>query len=218
MMPTQTVDWTTDIRERRGNSTPRVFRVTCGACGYTRMLIRADAKKAERTGGCFQCAQKAKAKQGFAAMAGRFGHRWAMRHVQAYREANPTRPELDMADLLADLGVYFRREVELSTKAHGRKKWTCLLDFVVYHDGREFVIEVDGEHWHSMPGRAQLDRRKNRLLKRRHIPLLRVTDADVKSGRGEPMVIEFLHLAVAADDPLSGDVLMHPDLMLLAAV
>lgn len=123
-----------------------------------------------------------------------------MRHVQAYREAHPTRPESNIADVLADLGLRFRREVPLATKAHGRRKWTCLLDFVIDYAGREWVLEVDGAHWHSMPGRDRLDRRKNRLLKRRRIPFLRISDADALTGQARTMIIEFLHLDVNTAD------------------
>ena len=123
-----------------------------------------------------------------------YGWRWAMRHAQAYYEANPSKPERQMMKLLDKLGVYYRREVPLATKATGRKKWVCLLDFVVYVDGREHAIEVDGIYVHSLESHAKSDKRKARLLKRRGIPLLRVTDADLKHGKAKQRVIDFLNL------------------------
>lgn len=202
-MPEQIVDWTTFTHEPRAGKSTRVYRVTCMGCGYTRTLRKPDAKKAERTGGCFPCSQKAKAAQGFAAMADRWGHRWAMRHVQAHREANPSKPEQTMAALLDDLGVDWRREVPLTTKSSGRKKRVYLLDFVVSHAGREWAIEVDGVYFHTTnPRTMRNDKLKTRLLKRRNFPLLRVTDDDLKHGRAEQMVIAYLglDLTTAADD------------------
>lgn len=195
-MPQQQVNWAQPDIEVRSGRNNNVYPVTCLGCGYTRKLRRCDATKAVDNGSCYLCSQKVKAAQGYAAAVDRWGARWVVPHVQAYREAHPSKPEQQMSALLDRLGIQHRREVMLPTKCSGRKRRVYLIDFMLYHDGREHALEVDGIYYHTTnPATIRNDKLKTRFLKRRHIPLLRVTDADLKQDRAEALIVAFLDLA-----------------------
>jgi len=179
------VDWATPNAEGQ-------YHVYCPECDDWRWLSKRSAKDAERRQSiCFLCSQKAKAELGFRAMVKKYGWRWAMRHVQDHRLKNPMPSETLVANLLNDLGVEYVPEYALATKASGRKKWVCLVDFMVVCRGQMWAIEINGGV-HKLPHKIKNDKRKARLLKRRGIPLLVLTAEQVESGESHPHIWEFL--------------------------
>lgn len=188
-MPPQIADFRPEARtrERRGQTVFTCYPVTC-ACGHRRTMKRADANKAVATGACGRCSARMKGKKGFAVMAGRFGQKWAMRHVQAYQLEHPSKPEQIVEKLLAALGVGCQRQVWLATKAHGRRQWVCLLDFTFEVGQFTVALEVDGAYWHGLPGRSRSDRRKTSLCRRRGIVLVRISDGELTSANGRERV------------------------------
>lgn len=167
----------TERRTRTVNGKPRTdtyVYVACPRCGALRWLRLDVARKGSV---CYRCAQTAKAQRGDAAMAARYGQKWALRHVRAYRLAHPSPLEREVERLLARLGVPYEREVELRTKAHGRRQRAYLIDFMV----AGVAIEVNGGV-HGLPAKRLADRRKKALLTRRGIPLLVLTEAEIRGG------------------------------------
>lgn len=185
------IDWRRgEVRERVVSGRTRretYYPAVCLDCGSERWLRKHDALKAEP---CKACDSRTKGKRGFAATAKRYGQKWAVAHVQRYRLDHPSSLETAVALTLDDMGVVYQREVEIRTKATGKRQKAYLLDFVVMVDGEQRVIEVDGAFVHSQ--HTARDKRKSALLKRRHIPLLRLTEADIRAGRTEQMLKEFL--------------------------
>ncbi len=56
-------------------------------------------------------------------------------------------------------------------------------------------IEVDGEFVHSLPGRSRVRRNKKSLITRRHLRLVVLTEADIRAGRTEQILITFLEVS-----------------------
>lgn len=187
------VDWSAGVvfeQVVRGKTRrARRYPVTC-ACGAVRWLTASDARRA---GLCYQCSQRHKAALGYAAMVARYGEKWAVRHVQAYRLAHPSTLEQAVTLILRDLRVSFEREYWLATRATGRRQHVYLVDFLVHVGGVAYAIEVNGEWAHSH--HAKRDKLKLRLLKRRGFPTLVLEEADIRAGRAEQMLVDFLDLA-----------------------
>jgi hypothetical protein len=185
------IDWSTwDYRIYYSCGKPRrerIYRVSCD-CGGDRWLRINDARKAVRKQSpCFSCSQARKAKLGFQAMVKRHGWRWAMRHVQAYRrqmidEGKAPKSEDMVAALLDAMGFDYVREYALATKAHGRRKWVCLIDMMVVRGDQMWAVEVNGG-CHKLPAKQRNDRRKRSLLTRRGIPMLTISDADLPDAQ-----------------------------------
>lgn len=172
------------------------FPVYC-VCGNVRWLKKADALKAvsDDAGPCYHCAQSAKGTKGYAAAVAKHGERWVVPHVQAYRLAHPSSLESAVTLLLDEMGATYRREVMLCTKSSGKKRRCHLLDFVVTLDGLglDVVIDVRGAYVHAKPDMVRRDTLKMRLLKRRHIPVKVIEEADIRAGRAETLIADFLH-------------------------
>lgn len=184
-MPTQTVLWDTPAVEVRSGKNVKTFVTTC-SCGYRRNLRRSSAQHAEQTGACRRCSNAAKAPLGFRAMVKKHGYYWAMRHVHATQEAKVSKPERWMMELLERLGIYYQRNILIKTKTRGRKRWACQLDFYIWLNGVQVALEIDGEYVHAInPAHQRNAIRKARLFKRRGIPLLRITDQEIKRGEAE---------------------------------
>jgi hypothetical protein len=166
------------------------YPVTC-ACGQVRWLTASDARRA---GDCFRCAQRRKAAMGYEAMVARYGEKWAVHHLQAYRLEHPSSLEQAVMLTLSDLHVSYRREVWLATKASGRKQRVYLVDFIVTVRGIDYAIEVNGEWAHRH--HARRDQLKLRLLRRRGYPVLVLTEADIRAGRTESLLKAFLDLDI----------------------
>lgn len=156
-------------------------------CEHMRLLRASDARKAERKQSpCFMCAQKRKAKLGYAAMCARWGEKWAVRHMQRWQLEHPNRDENAVARMLDALGVRYQRQYWLATKASGKRQRVYLLDFVVDF---EYVIQVNGGV-HVLHERR--DRRCRSLIKRRGMKLLELTTQDVRGGDALPRLKQFL--------------------------
>lgn len=187
----QTVSWATPITEVRRSKAVTTYPTTC-KCGYRRNLRRPAALHAEKTGACRRCSNAAKAPLGFRAMARKYGFCWAMNHVHATQETKISRPEQLMMRLLDKLGIHYQRNILIKTKTRGRKRWACQLDFYVWMNGVQVALEIDGEYVHAInPRHVKNDIRKARLFKRRGIPLLRITDQEIKRGEAESKLNNF---------------------------
>jgi hypothetical protein len=174
------------------------FAVRCANpdCERVRWLKRIDARKAEDEQRiCYHCKQAAHGALGWKVTKARYGEKIAVKHVQAYRLENPSTLEQAVGLALDDLGIReYRREEMICTKAHGRRRRCHLLDFVVSVDGVDHMIDVRGEYVHSQPDKQYRDRLMERLLKRRHVPLLVLLESDIRAGRAEAMLADFLKL------------------------
>lgn len=189
--PSSIIDWKRGElrpapRANRPDQRETYYPAIC-ICGNERWLKAADARKAEL---CGICQRRAAGKLGYAAMAAKYGEKWATRHVQAYRRENPSSLETAVAIILDDLGVRYEREFWLATKAHGKKQRVYLLDFMIA--GR-LAVEVNGAFVHSSDDAQRRDRRKKQLLKRRGYPLLTLTESDIRKGEAESLLVAFLN-------------------------
>ena len=66
-------------------------------------------------------------------------------------------------------------------------------DFLVFHQGKWGILEVDGEHWHP-PCRAVEDHERDRLFKAHGILFVEHYDADRCSEKPNEVVQEFLQI------------------------
>jgi very-short-patch-repair endonuclease len=182
-----TVNWT-PIRKQRvaGGRTinANYYAVTCltPGCGYRRELLGCDARKAAANDQCQRCLARRRGRNGWRVMASRYGRRWAMRHVQAYRLDHPSTLEQRVAGMLDRLRIQYEREHALSTKASGRRKNVYLIDFMLSIAGEQIAVEVDGTFVHSQPASIKRDKLKTRLLKRRGFRLIRLSEFEILSG------------------------------------
>lgn len=147
--------------------------VTCPDCGEVRFLRPVDAKKVKR---CRRCHLKSIAPLGWAATKAKYGEKIAVKHVQAYRLANPSSLEQKVTDTLDNLGVYYEREYWLQSTSGS----VYLVDFVVFQSGQDIAIEVNGEYVHQF--HTERDRRKRSLLRRRGYAVVELGDAQVNNG------------------------------------
>lgn len=187
------VDWgrgEVRTREVKGKTRrERYYPVLCPTCGDWRWLLKQAAQRAQaEQRQCGRCARAEIAPMGYAATARKYGVKFAVKHVQAHRRENPSTLEQAIALLLGDLGIDYEREVMICTKASGRKRRCHLADFVI--NGR--VIDVRGEYVHSSDDAKRRDTLFERLMKRRGVPMLVIWERDIKSGRAESMLTEFL--------------------------
>lgn len=53
------------------------------------------------------------------------------------------------------------------------------VDFAIEHNGRKVAIECDGLYWHSIPGRAERDEKRDKTLSDLGWTVLRFTDKDI---------------------------------------
>lgn len=197
-MPEQRADYTAKTREWRGRTRFTCYRVTCAACGYVRTMKRADAAKAVRNGSCKRCSAREKGAKGFRAAVIRHGFRWVLPHVRTYQFAHPSKPEQAVDRVLAGLGVGYERQHLLETRASGKKRWGCLLDFLVQVGGHRLGVEVNGAYWHNQPKHARADRRKRALCKRRGIVLVTLDAAALTTPAGRDHTADRLRVVVAS--------------------
>ena len=95
----------------------------------------------------------------------------------------PTRIEIAVAELLRGLEIKFVQQQPIGRYA---------VDFFLPHV--RLVIECDGTYWHSRPGAAEKDRRKDAFLLGAGYPVLRLPESLIKNGP----VAETIRTAVAA--------------------
>jgi hypothetical protein len=184
-MTTVKADW--DVQNSEGQ-----YAVYCPCCERWRWLSKRSAWQAVyKQSICFLCSQAKKAKLGFAAMVRIYGWRWAIRHVRDSQLENPQPTAVAVAQMLNEIGVEYVPEYQLATKARGRRKWVCLIDFMVVCRGMMWAIEVNGGV-HKLPHKIKNDKRKARLLKRRAIPLLVLSTEQVESGAFITLILQFL--------------------------
>ncbi|GAB4527972.1 MAG: hypothetical protein OHK0046_46340 [Anaerolineae bacterium] len=139
----------------------------CPACGTVRYLQPRDANRARQ---CRQCHLRQIAPLGYRATVRKYGEKWALRHVQSYHQSNPSSLEQLVADQLDALGIWYEREVLVTTTS--RKSW--LVDFVV----GGVAIEVNGAYVHSH--HLKRDRRKLRYLRRRYRYVLVLEETTIR--------------------------------------
>lgn len=177
------VDWTTANAEGQ-------YCVYCPECDDWRWLSKRSAKDAERRQSiCFLCSQARKAVLGYRAMARRWGEKWAVNHVQQWRMAHRTPEEAAVETWLDNLGLSYVSEYKVSTKAKGKRQRCYLVDVMICLQGNLYAIEIDGGV-HVLHSRR--DRRKASLLKRRGIPLLRLSNQQVHDSTYQSLISQFI--------------------------
>jgi len=196
-LPEQAIDLAAKTRERRGNTVFTCYAVTCLACGYRRTMKRADANKAVKNGSCNRCSARVKGAMGYRAAVARHGVGWVLPHVQAWQREHPSTPERVADTLVAALGAPYERQHMLQTRASGKAKWGCLLDFLIDTGGARLAVEVNG-FWHHKPQQQRADRRKRALCKRRGIVLVVIDSADLDTWAGRDRAWWRLNTALAS--------------------
>ena len=142
---------------------------------------KCGAKKSRGATVCKACHNRRIAPLGYAAMCKKYGEKWAVRHVQRSLLANPSDLEKLVGAALDTLGVSYEREHFLKTKTSGRKARAYLVDFMVSGSAGLVAIEINGDYVHQF--HSSRDKRKMSLLKRRGIPVIVLTDKDIKARR-----------------------------------
>jgi hypothetical protein len=94
---------------------------------------------------------------------------------------NPSKLERDMAIALENCGILYIPQYRL--KDNG---WPY--DFFI--PAGILLVEVDGDYWHSLPGRAERDAQKDELAKERGFELLRITETELKESGALSIVME----------------------------
>jgi hypothetical protein len=184
------IDWTQTKRHERfikGRSYVETrYLCICDLCQGERYLKKVDAQKDEI---CYRCTQRWKGKRGWLASNKTLRQRRQRAlGLQAYRREHPSDLEIAVKLTLDDLGVVYEIEPILQSKAGNFYHF----DFRV---GLHY-IEVDGEFVHSLPNKSRARRNKKALCKRRDLPFRAITEADIRAGRTEQILIEFLQLEV----------------------
>jgi very-short-patch-repair endonuclease len=115
-------------------------------------------------------------------MCDKYGEKWAVRHIRESLLAKPSDLEKLVMAALDSMHLRYEREYWLATKASGRKQRVYLVDFMVHVYGiGNVAIEVNGNYAHER--HEKRDKRKMRLMKRRGIPCIVLTDEDIKAPR-----------------------------------
>ncbi|WP_456762972.1 endonuclease domain-containing protein [Bradyrhizobium sp. USDA 4011] len=83
----------------------------------------------------------------------------------------PTSLERILYDALSTLGLTFERQ---------RRIGRFVVDAYLPTEG--VAIEVDGEYWHSRPENIERDKRKDDAFRGYNIPLVRISEAQARSG------------------------------------
>lgn len=138
----------------------------------------------------FQRAARAKVKReslqragaaGWASCAARYGNAWAGQVAAAWRRDHPSSLERQVSDWLHEFCVAFEREVAVDG---------VYADFVVADFG--LVVEVDGARWHGQERQAQ-DAFKDDVFAKHGYHVLRLLEADIKSGAAHAQLDQALH-------------------------
>jgi very-short-patch-repair endonuclease len=103
--------------------------------------------------------------------------------IEMYREGQPTSLELIVMKILDSLEIKY---------IHNFQMGPFSVDFWI--DSYNLVIEADGEYWHSLPGRASSDKRRDTWLTNRGYKILRLPESIIKSG-----CEDLISLALSAD-------------------
>lgn len=137
-------------RKNRPNRREMRFACTCQKCHETRWLRKSDAMRAQQ---CGRCQRVEAGRKGYAALVASHGRDFALTKVQAYRLANPSKPESLLAEMLSELQpAQYQREIVFAGATRN-----YILDFVLLANGNVIgAIEVNGWH-HTQPARAARD-------------------------------------------------------------
>lgn len=96
--------------------------------------------------------------------------------VQCYRLSRPmTEPELIMSKIINESGYSFRREFPIKTKSKYQKY--KYVDFFIHE--LNLAVEVHGEYWHTLPGAAAKDKRKESAILNANHELIIVWENDL---------------------------------------
>lgn len=129
---------------------------------------------------------RANGAKGWAACAARFGSGWAGQKAADWRRANPNRPTRIVMDWLNEFCVSFELEVRITD---------VYADIVCKDFG--LLIEIDGEYWHSSEERQARDAFKDQVFARAGWLVLRLAEADIKSGEAKTQLDYALHNSMA---------------------
>jgi len=90
----------------------------------------------------------------------RFGRAYLISLVRAYRLNNPSNLETLVQKAIVktapDLNIEWEREYQWT----GESEFHWLVDFLLYYDGEEIAVEVNGKFFHSKPDRMRKDEMK----------------------------------------------------------
>lgn len=116
----------------------------CPSCKNWRHLRPCDIRRNIKRGSvCKSCQTSAAGKKGYRSAVSKYGRDFGLKHVREYRLKNPSRLELHVANLLNQCSLSYEREVLVECKDR-----TYLVDFIVYVQGKQVAIEVNGEWVH----------------------------------------------------------------------
>ncbi len=88
---------------------------------------------------------------------------------QAAYRSQPTVIELAVCRVLDELGIVYETQVSIDR---------YVVDILI--PDRRLVIECDGSYWHSLPGAAEKDRKRDRRLKELGYKVVRLPEEDIR--------------------------------------
>ena len=117
---------------------------------------------------------QAAGRKGFQSLIAKHGTGIAAKRFADWRHENPTALETIIIAYLAARNVQYKREVEING---------AYADFVV----NNFVVEVDGKHWHEVndhvgEGRPARDILKDQLFTQAGYTVIRLSEQEIASG------------------------------------
>lgn len=172
----------------------RRYFIPCPKCGESRWLKAHDARTALANARiCFLCSQAAKAPLGWKAAISKPGARdKVLAGWQAYRNKNQSSLETAVEGALQALDVWlYARNVPMKTR-----RYSYLVDFTFSINGQQYALEINGNYWHSQPGRERTWKRKRALLKRRGFEVILIEEHQF--GRARQIIARALGLRETA--------------------
>ncbi|MEL7433586.1 MAG: hypothetical protein AAFN11_06540 [Chloroflexota bacterium] len=99
-------------------------------------------------------------KLGAQAVLEKYGRSYLLSLVRSYRLNNPSNLEQKVEKVIAALAPKLNFEWEREYQWIGASESHWLLDFLIYLNGEEVAIEINGSYYHSQPDRIRKDKLK----------------------------------------------------------
>lgn len=96
---------------------------------------------------------------------------WVDRVRNRMRMNGPTLPEKKTQDALDIIGIPYELEKRFKT---------YLVDFFL--PGQSICLEVDGDYWHSLPGKPEKDDKKDQFLRSLVYKVIRISESDINNA------------------------------------
>ena len=90
----------------------------------------------------------------------------------------PTSIELAAQEALKELKIEFISEYKI-----GRYAVDCFLPHL------KIALEIDGDHWHSLPGVSKRDARKDKFLNSKGLTVVRISETEITEAQSVPELI-----------------------------